>query len=245
MRRFVVGDAPALAEIIADPQVARTITANVSTEAQQLTVATQRIEWHNRFWESDGLGVWSVRTKESPDRIIGWAGFAPAHVGDDAEIFYGVGRADWGHGYASEAAVAVTEWLYANTDRPGICATIFAGNPASERIAKKLGMTRGPDMPISDFAEDMQEIEDVIAYDLWRLETAADPATADEIGHRIGQMTGNLLDADEVWSQILDHLPDPSLEATVKASFDRGRSNPAIMFYRTDRPESDPPVHRR
>ena len=236
LRRFEEGDATALASLIADPLVARTITANVATETQQLAVAIQRIEWHNRFWDSDGLGVWAVTTKDSPDRIIGWAGFTPAHVGEDAEILYAIGRPHWGHGYASEAALTVTEWLFANTDRPGVCATIFAGNPASERIVEKLGMTRGPDLPISQFADDIQEIEDVISYDLWRLDSATDETTAEEIGHRIGQMTGELLAHDEVWKRVRVRLPNPALEPAVLEGFDRGRSNPAIMFFRTDRP---------
>ena len=236
MRRFVDDDAPALAAVIADPMVARTITANVSTEAKQLEVARQRIGWHNKFWESDGLGVWAVSAKDSPERIMGWAGFIPAHIGDDAEILYGIGRPNWGQGYASEAALVVTDWLWANTDRPGICASVFAGNPASERIATKLGMERVADLPIAQFADGPEEIEDVISYDLWRLESAADASTGDEIGHRIGQMTGAMLEPASVWERVIDHLSDPTLETSVRAGFERGLSNPAIMFFRADRP---------
>ena len=234
--RFVDEDAPALARIIGDPGVARTITANVSTAARQLEVARQRILWHNQFWDSEGLGVWSMRTRRSPAEIIGWAGFVPAHTSNDAEILYGVGTAWWGHGYASEAALAVADWLYANTARPGICASIFAGNPASERIAEKLGMTRQEDRPIAEFVESLDEVENVVAYDLWRLEFASDVETADEIGHRIGQMTGAMLDRDEVWARIVENLERPELIAAVESGFDRGRSNPSIMFFRVDRP---------
>ena len=236
MIRFIDDDAQALAAIIADPLVARTITANVSTEAKQLKVARERIRWHNKFWESEGLGVWSVRHKEEPTQIIGWAGFMPAHVGDDAEILYGVGRPSWGRGYASEAALAVTSWLYQNTDRPGICASIFSGNPASERIAVKLGMTRGEDLPMAQFADDVNEVKEWIAYDLWRLRSASDPSSADEIGHRIGQFAGELLDPSEVWRTVLEHLPSADLEVPVRTGFDRGQANPAILFYRADRP---------
>jgi RimJ/RimL family protein N-acetyltransferase len=55
---------------------------------------------------------------------------------------YGVGRAHWGKGYATEAAAAVANWLFANTDIERLAATADTRNAGSWRVMEKLGMTR-------------------------------------------------------------------------------------------------------
>jgi len=56
-------------------------------------------------------------------RLLGWCGFAaPEAEGHDPEILYGLARAFWGQGLASEAAIA---WLFWHTQAPGLSALIF------------------------------------------------------------------------------------------------------------------------
>lgn len=59
-----------------------------------------------------------------------------------AEMGYGVGRAHWGKGYATEAAAAVANWLFANTGIERLAATADTRNAGSWRVMEKLGMTR-------------------------------------------------------------------------------------------------------
>jgi RimJ/RimL family protein N-acetyltransferase len=53
-------DAPDLAEILSDPEVARGIMAKATTPAQCLACARSRIDWHNAAWETSGIGVWGL-----------------------------------------------------------------------------------------------------------------------------------------------------------------------------------------
>jgi RimJ/RimL family protein N-acetyltransferase len=51
------------------------------------------------------------------------------------ELGWAFGRAQWGQGYASEAALAVREWLQA----PRVISLIVSENVRSQRVAQRLG----------------------------------------------------------------------------------------------------------
>ena len=56
-----------------------------------------------------------------------------------AELGWALARGHWGHGYATEAALAVREWLQA----PRVISLIAAGNVRSQGVAARLGATPG------------------------------------------------------------------------------------------------------
>jgi RimJ/RimL family protein N-acetyltransferase len=53
----------------------------------------------------------------------------------EPELGWALAREHWGHGYATEAALAVREWLQA----PRLVSLIAPGNARSERVAERLG----------------------------------------------------------------------------------------------------------
>jgi RimJ/RimL family protein N-acetyltransferase len=55
------------------------------------------------------------------------------------ELGWAVARDHWGQGYATEAALAVREWLRA----PRVISLITAANVRSQRVAERLGATPG------------------------------------------------------------------------------------------------------
>jgi RimJ/RimL family protein N-acetyltransferase len=57
----------------------------------------------------------------------------------EPELGWALAREHWGHGYASEAALAVREWLRA----PHVISLITPSNLRSQRVAERLGATPG------------------------------------------------------------------------------------------------------
>lgn len=172
--RFAEADAPGLADVLSDPEVTRSLTAKATTPEQCLACAEKRIAWHNGTWESRSYGVWAVRATDStiapPARILGWCGFAEPDVGEDPEILYGLSRACWGKGLASEAAKGAIQWLFDSDIADGASAIIFGRlNPGSLAVAKKLGMARRGTMDFEDFLPDRNLARDVLDYEIWRL----------------------------------------------------------------------------
>ena len=53
----------------------------------------------------------------------------------EPELGWALAREHWGHGYATEAALAVREWLQA----PRVISLITAENVRSQRVAERLG----------------------------------------------------------------------------------------------------------
>ena len=77
--------------------------------------------------------------------FIGRVGFA--HQDDwtasphDAEIGWTLARSAWGHGYATEAAVAALDWARERGDPRTIISITRQNNLRSRRIMEKLGLT--------------------------------------------------------------------------------------------------------
>jgi len=138
LRKPRPGDAEALVEAISDPEVMRHI-GDGSTGG--LAAAEHAIERWLQRWEESGVGQFVVERRED-GRFVGRAGFLvwdpetwePAPRGE-TEIGWTLVRACWGHGYATEAALALRDW----TDRPRLISLIQHGNLRSVRVAEKLG----------------------------------------------------------------------------------------------------------
>jgi len=56
-------------------------------------------------------------------------------------IGYWLGPTAWGHGYATEAVLAVTRYVFEETDLQRLEARVFEWNPASCRVLQKAGFT--------------------------------------------------------------------------------------------------------
>ena len=168
---FSDADVGALAAILAEPDVTKTITANGSTPEKCRAGARHRIGWHNASWGERGYGVWAVRARADGIRpLIGWCGFAAPDIGEDPEILYGLGSHCWGKGLAQEMVRAAIGWLFAETPHQGVSAVIFGRlNPVSAAIAGKLGMTKRGTMAMNVFLPDLALARDVLEYEIWRL----------------------------------------------------------------------------
>lgn len=76
----------------------------------------------------------------SDGRLIGGIGLHPEMLHRRAELGYWIGAPFWGNGYATEAAREIVHHGFKDVQLNRVFATVFAGNQASERVLRKIGM---------------------------------------------------------------------------------------------------------
>jgi RimJ/RimL family protein N-acetyltransferase len=73
----------------------------------------------------------------------GWTPSTWAKAGNHAqpELGWALIRPHWGHGYATEAAIAIRDWAHESRSISGLVSLISPDNVRSQRVAEKLGAT--------------------------------------------------------------------------------------------------------
>src|SRR5437764_8029827 len=132
-------DAEALLPAYSDPETMRFIGDGSTTDLDGMHAAIEK--WLAR-WEANGIGFLVL---ERDGLVVGRAGFlvwdpgtwtiSTLDDGSEVELGWTLIRAHWGHGYATEAALALCDW----TDRRRLISLIQHGNERSVRVAEKLG----------------------------------------------------------------------------------------------------------
>jgi RimJ/RimL family protein N-acetyltransferase len=88
---------------------------------------------------SSALGArFAIRLK-STGRFIGTAGFGPLDDDGPMHLGYWIGEPFWGQGYATEAAHAVVDFVFAKTPTERLAGAARVTNPASRRVLVKCG----------------------------------------------------------------------------------------------------------
>ena len=91
---------------------------------------------------ASGQGYWTLRPRTDPSRFLGWVLLIPLDgVGPEIEIGWRLPQAEWGRGYAPEAAAAVLAHGFREGDFDRVVADIHPDNTSSQRVAQKLGFT--------------------------------------------------------------------------------------------------------
>jgi ribosomal-protein-alanine N-acetyltransferase len=141
LRKPQAEDAPGLLEAFADPEAMRYIGDGSTTD---LAGAEQTVERWLERWKSWEMGMFVVERKEDR-RVLGRAGFLRWDPqtwevgGAETEIGWGLAREHWGHGYATEAALALRDWALGERTLTRLISLIQQGNARSVRVAEKLG----------------------------------------------------------------------------------------------------------
>ncbi len=94
-------------------------------------------------WEAHGFGYASVQPRDG-DAVMGFAGAKHQTILGQPilNLYYRFDPGAWGHGYATEAVLAVVSWLRSNCSELPVVARVATNNPASIRVAQGVGLTR-------------------------------------------------------------------------------------------------------
>jgi len=135
LRMFSRDDLDDLSRIYADADVMRYLLGHPLTR-------DETTGWLNYFlagWEDYGFGWWAVVLKESGE-LIGHCGLQFIHVTPEIEVTYGLAKAYWRMGLASEAARACLRYGFAQLKVDRIYALAEPGNIGSHRVMERVGM---------------------------------------------------------------------------------------------------------
>jgi [ribosomal protein S5]-alanine N-acetyltransferase len=134
--------------IYADPVVARRFGGTTRTLEEVR-------EWLiHRAWQAaeDDLGFWAV-VRTADDNLLGLVALQPyvpwwivwehdpqaRHHRLEVELSYALGRAYWGHGYATEAGRALIGYAFDRLRLPRIAYGVDGGNLRSVNLMRRLG----------------------------------------------------------------------------------------------------------
>lgn len=137
LRSFTREDAPAIARLAGDRQIAATTVRipHPYTEDD----ARAFLAGADQDFRSGRTIVFAISIS-SDNELCGAVGLHIAEPHKHAELGYWIGVPFWGRGYATEATSAAVSFGFENLELNRIFAQCFSGNAASHRVLKKIGM---------------------------------------------------------------------------------------------------------
>ncbi len=144
LRPFTPEDAPAVAVLANDPEIA----ANTLSfpYPYELRMAEEWIAGQPERWEKGELANFAIVLRDGGE-MVGSIGLIISAEHGRAELGYWVGRAFWGAGYCTEAARAVVDFGFRVLGLNRVQAHHFTRNPASGRVLRKIGMRHEGHLP--------------------------------------------------------------------------------------------------
>jgi RimJ/RimL family protein N-acetyltransferase len=177
LRAPTSNDAEALYRLFADEEVMEGLGREPVSAVEDVRAM---IDGMIGDWRTEGLGAFLLETAAADRQVIGQAGlmifdtrgWTPstwAEAGDHAqpELGWALIRAHWGHGYATEGAMAIRDWARESRSIAGLVSLISPDNVRSQRVAEKLGATP---------AETVTPVDSRRTAVVWRHPPAADSA---------------------------------------------------------------------
>ena len=138
LREYTRDDFDALYEIISDPETMAHYPKPYDKDG------TRRwISWSLENYASYGFGLWAMVLKETGG-FIGDCGLTLQNIDGEMlpEIGYHVHKKYWRRGFAKEAAHAVRDWAFLNTDYNTLYSYMNHTNEGSWRTAMANGMKK-------------------------------------------------------------------------------------------------------
>ena len=140
LRRWRLGDRAPFAALNADARVMEFFLSCLSRDESDALV--DRIE---AAFDELGYGLWAIELKAN-GTFIGFTGLAlqtfPSHFTPAVEVGWRLACSAWGHGYASEAAIAALAYGFDAVGLDEIVSMTAATNLRSQRVMQRIGMSR-------------------------------------------------------------------------------------------------------
>lgn len=136
LRQWRDSDREPFARLNADPVVMTHFPRRLSREESDAAVSRT-----HEFIEKRGWGFWAVEVQGGAP-FIGFVGLSDPGFGPGIEIGWRLAREHWGHGYASEAAVASLHFGFEKLTLEEIVSFTVPLNERSRRVMERIGMSR-------------------------------------------------------------------------------------------------------
>ncbi len=135
LRMFRSSDLDAYAVMCADQEVMRYINDGRTLTREDTWRDMALILGH---WELRGYGLWAVEERAT-HKLIGRIGHWNPESWPGFEVGWMLDRKYWGHGFATEGAMAAVNYAFSVLDIPHAISLIHPDNALSIRVAEKLG----------------------------------------------------------------------------------------------------------
>jgi RimJ/RimL family protein N-acetyltransferase len=145
LRGWRESDLDPLARMMANPEVARFIGG-----VQPRSNVWRAIAMFVGLWALHGYGFWVVERK-SDGIFLGRVGLWQPEGWPGIELAWSLDRPYWGNGYATEAAKAALDHGFMNHLVPKLISLIDPENTPSQRVARRLGETKGAPITVELF----------------------------------------------------------------------------------------------
>ncbi|MEY4096219.1 MAG: hypothetical protein RLZZ53_3418 [Acidobacteriota bacterium] len=126
-------DLDAWAEMMSDETTAKFIGGAVPRPVSWRALMTMIGSWH-----ALGFAMFSVIEKSS-GRWVGRLGPWMPEGWPGTEVGWAISRDCWGRGYATEGAIAATDWAFDHLGWSNVIHSIDPANVASQDVARRLG----------------------------------------------------------------------------------------------------------
>lgn len=143
LREYTYDDYPACFEMFSDPETMRHYPGPFDEKRVK-----GWIEWNLQNYRKYGFGLWAVILKETGD-FIGDCGLTMQSIDGVLlpEIGYHVNKKYWRRGFGSEAARAVRDWAFENTEYDCLYSCMKYTNIGSYSTAMAIGMKKIREYP--------------------------------------------------------------------------------------------------
>jgi len=138
LREYTMDDFDGLYEILSDGKTMKHYPMPYNEKG-----TIRWLEWSLENYQKYGFGLWAIELKET-GQFIGDCGITMQNIDGEMlpEIGYHLHRNHWRQGYAKEAATAVRDWLFRNTEFDAVYSYMTHTNIASYSTAASVGMKR-------------------------------------------------------------------------------------------------------
>ena len=138
LRQYTMEDFDRLYAILSDPETMKHYPKPYDE------AGTKRwLDWSLNNYATYGFGLWAIELKES-GTFIGDCGLTMQPIDGEMlpEIGYHIHKDHWRKGYASEAARAVRDWAFRNTEFDRLYSYMTATNLPSYSTAASAGLKK-------------------------------------------------------------------------------------------------------